>query len=144
VLRDVPEPALLVGSLKHERRAFVAAGVAVRSFPVRPDCALVQDGVPEPQLEAVLQHRGLAARIHDNFGEHLAIVVLLVANLHADRPVAVEEHFQHPHPLLCVDAVLTGVVQHHRVELAAHDLPGLRAFVRLVVPEVKRRRLLAL
>ena len=35
------------------------------------------------------------------------------------------------------------VVEHHLVELAANDLPGLRALVRLVVPEVERRRLLA-
>jgi hypothetical protein len=42
--------------------------------------------------------------------------------------------------LVCVDAVLARVVQHHPVELAADDLPRLRALVRLVVPEVERRR----
>jgi len=39
--------------------------------------------------------------------------------------------------------MLAGVVEHHVIEFAAHDLPGLRAFVRLVVPEIERRRQLA-
>jgi hypothetical protein len=42
-----------------------------------------------------------------------------------------------------IDAVLAGVLEHHLIELAAHDLPGLRALVRLVVVEVERRRFLA-
>src|SRR5579875_2930631 len=42
------------------------------------------------------------------------------------------------------DALLAGIVEHHRVKFAADDLPGLRAFVRLVVVEIKRGRFLAL
>ena len=61
----------------------------------------------------------------------------------ADRALALEEHLQHAHALVHLDAVLARVVEHHLVELAAHDLPGLRALVRLVVPEVERRRQLA-
>jgi hypothetical protein len=37
----------------------------------------------------------------------------------------------------------TRILEHQLVELAAHHLPRLRALVRLVVPEVKGRRLLA-
>src|SRR5581483_10768277 len=48
------------------------------------------------------------------------------------------------HAFLGLDAVLTGVVEHEQVELAPHDLPGLRALVRLVVPEIERCRQLAL
>ena len=47
------------------------------------------------------------------------------------------------HAFVRVHAVLARVVEHHLVELAADDLPGLRALVRLVVPEVERRRQLA-
>ena len=42
-----------------------------------------------------------------------------------------------------LDAVLPCVVQHHLIEFASHDLPRLRALVRLVVPEIERRRELA-
>src|SRR5205085_4029460 len=61
----------------------------------------------------------------------------------ADGPIAVEQHVQHARRLRYLDAVLAGVVEHHRVELAADHLPGLRALVRLVVVEVERGRLLA-
>ena len=40
-------------------------------------------------------------------------------------------------------AALDRFIEHHLVELAAHHLPRLRALVRLVVPEVERRRELA-
>ena len=141
VLRDVPEPPLLVAGLNHERGAFVAAAIAVRAFPVGPDRPLVQDRVPDPQLEPVLQHRGLPAGVDHDLRKHVSIVVLLVANLHAHRTVAVEQHLENAHAFLRVDAVLAGVVEHHLVEFAADHLPGLRAFVRLVVPEVEGRRL---
>ena len=39
-----------------------------------------------------------------------------------------------------LDAVLAGVVEHHVVELAAHDLPRLGTFMRLVVRKIKGRR----
>ena len=68
---------------------------------------------------------------------------VLALDLHADRAIALEQHVEHAHALVHVDAVLARVVEHHLVELAADDLPGLRALVRLVVPEVERRRQLA-
>ena len=68
---------------------------------------------------------------------------VLVLDADADGPVAVEQHLQHAGRLMDLDAVLAGVVEHHHVELAADDLPGLRALVRLVVVEVERRRQLA-
>src|SRR6188474_2053664 len=55
-------------------------------------------------------------------------------------PVAREEDIVHANAFMGVHAVLARVVQHHLIELAAHHLPGLRALVRLVVPEVERRR----
>src|SRR5262245_38667690 len=36
--------------------------------------------------------------------------------------------------------MFSSVLEHHLVELAPDDLPGLRALVRLVVPEVEGRR----
>ena len=56
---------------------------------------------------------------------------------------AFQQHVEHAHALVRLDAVLARVVEHHLVELAAHHLPGLRALVRLVVPEVEGRRQLA-
>ena len=66
VERDVPEPALPVAGLEDHRRAFVAAGVAVGPLPIRPDRTLVEDGIPQAQLEPVLQQRRLTARVDDD------------------------------------------------------------------------------
>ena len=62
----------------------------------------------------------------------------LVLHAHADRPAALEQHFQHARALVDVDAVLGRVVEQHLVELAADHLPGLRRLVRLVVDEIER------
>src|SRR5690606_30812434 len=48
----------------------------------------------------------------------------------------------HPRGLVDLHAMLGGVFKHHDVELAAADLPGLRAFVWLVVMKVERGRML--
>src|SRR5262249_43833167 len=91
VLRDVPEPALLVGGLDDHGGPFVAAGVAISAAPVGPDRPLVQDRVPEAQLELVLQHRALAAGVHDHLGAHLFLRAVLALNAHADRAAAVKQ-----------------------------------------------------
>ena len=62
-------------------------------------------------------------------------------DLHADGSLALHRYVVHAHAFVDVDAVLAGVVQHHLVELAAHDLPRLRTLVRLVVPEIEGCRL---
>jgi hypothetical protein len=59
---------------------------------------------------------------------------------HAGCAVAFEEHVHDMHAVERLDAVLARVVEQHLVELAAHDLPRLRTLVRLVVPEIERRR----
>ena len=59
------------------------------------------------------------------------------------RTIALEQHVDDMNAVEGLDAVLARVVEHHLVELAAHHLPGLRTLVRLVVPEVERRRQLA-
>ena len=61
----------------------------------------------------------------------------------ADGAVTLEQHLDHVDAVMRIHAVPARVLQHHVVELAAHHLPGLRAFVRLVVPEVEGRRQLA-
>jgi hypothetical protein len=143
VKRDVPEPAVLVPGLQHHRRPFIAAGIAIGALPVGPDGALVQDRIPEAQLEPVLQHRGLSGRVDDDLGAHLAAGAARVLDAHADRSIAVEQHVEDVDSLVRIHAVLARVLEHHLVELAAHDLPRLRALMRLVVPEVERRRQLA-
>ena len=77
------------------------------------------------------------------FARTSSLRAVLRLDAHADGPVAVEQHFQHAGRLVDLDALLAGVVEHHRVELAADHLPGLRALVRLVVVEVERGRQLA-
>src|SRR5262245_57879528 len=63
VQRNVPEPTLAVRGLQHDCRAFVLAGVAICAFPVSPDRSLVEDRIPDPQLEFVLQNSTLAAGV---------------------------------------------------------------------------------
>ena len=141
--RDVPEPALLARGLDHDGRPFVAARVAVGTFPVGPDRTLVEHGVPDAQPQPVLDQPDLPAGIDHDLGAHLALGAILAFDPHADGAVALEQHVEHAHALVHLHAVLARVVEHHLVELAAHHLPGLRALVRLVVPEVERRRQLA-
>jgi hypothetical protein len=62
-----------------------------------------------------------------------------IFELHADavgtRPL--EEDFEDAGTLVDGGAVFLGVLQQQRIEFAAADLPGLRALVRFVVPEVE-------
>ena len=94
VERDVPEPAVLALGLQHHRRAFVAAAVAIGAFPVGPDRALVQDRIPQAQLEPVLQERRLAAGVDDDLGTDVAARAVRVLDAHADRAVAIEQHVE--------------------------------------------------
>ena len=140
MLRDVPEPALLVAVLDDERRPLVTAGIAIRAFPIGPHRALVQHRIPDAQAQPVHHHPVLPAGVDHDLGPHLADAVV-VLDPDADRPIALEQHVEHAHALVRIHAMLAGVLEHHLIELAAHHLPRLRALVRLVVPEVKRRRL---
>ena len=140
VQRNVPEPSLSIGGLEHHRRAFVAPGVAIGAFPVGPDGALVEHRVPDPEAHLVLEQAVLSAGVDDHLGAHLTIGATLRTDRDADRAVVLEQDLDDANAFVHVDAVLARVVQHHLVELAAHHLPRLGALVRLVVPEVERRR----
>ena len=137
---DVPEPATLVSCLQHHRPAFVSAGIAIGTAPVGPDRAFVQDGIPHTQAEAILQQSDLTAGIDDDFGANLTWRGVGCLHGDADSAFTVEEYVEHARALVDLGTMLAGVIEHHPVELAADDLPGLRAFVRLVVPEVDRCR----
>ena len=143
VQRDVPPPAALVGRLHDQRGALVAVVVLGRALVVGPDRALVEERIPDAQAVAVHQQRRLAAGVDDHRRPHLAARAVRLLDLHADGALALEDHLEHVHALAGVDAVLARVLEQHLVELAALDLPRLRALVRLVVPEVERRRQLA-
>ena len=138
--RDVPEPTVAARRLKHHRRAFVAAGVAIGPFPVRPDGALVQDRIPDAEPKPILKQPGLTARIDDDPRAHIAPPSAVDLNGDADGPLAVEKHIDDAHAFVHDDAVLARVLEHHLIELAARDLPRLRALVRFVVPEIEWRR----
>ena len=143
VQRNVPEPALFAGRLDDDGRTLIATGVAIGVLPVGPDGAFVEDRVPDTQLEAVLQQSALTAGVDDHLGPHLAANSIAVLNLHSHGPRPLEQHVEHADLLVGVHAMFAAVVEHHLIELAAHDLPGLRTLVRLVVPEVERRGQLA-
>ena len=100
--------------------------------------------IPDAQPQPVQDQAVLAAGVDDDLGARTSRIVpssRLIRD--ADGAVALEQHVEHARAFVDVDAVLARVVEHHLVELAAHHLPGLRALVRLVVPEVERRRQLA-
>src|SRR5205085_3625270 len=113
---------------------------AVGPLPIGPDGPLVEYRVPEPQLETILEQRALTAGIDNDACTHFLLGAVVLLNAYADGLVLLEKHLQDARGLVDVDALLSGILQHHHVELAANDLPGLRAFMRLVVPKVKRRR----
>src|SRR3989449_1277513 len=158
---DVPEPAVALRirgplppgprRLQHHGRAFVAAGVAIRAFPVRPDGALVQHRIPDTQAETILNQPGLPAGVDDDLGADVTAPAAVLLNRDTDRTagaersrrVVLEDDINDADAFVDRDAMLARVVEHHFVELAAHHLPGLRTLVRLVVPEVERRRQLA-
>ena len=129
--------------LDDERGALVAAGVALRPLPVRPQGGLLEFRIPVAQAEAVDDERTLAAGVDDDLRPHLALRFVLGLHPNADGLLLLEEHLQHPRALVNLHAVLAGVVEVELVELAADDLPRLRRLVRLVVPEVERLRELA-
>jgi hypothetical protein len=137
VQRDVPEPAVAARGLDHDGGAFVSARISVGPLPVGPDGPFVEDGIPDPQAEPVLDEPRLAARVHDDLGPHVSDGAVLGPDLDPDGPAAFERHVEHAHALVDDRAVLTRVFQHHLVELAPLHLPGLRALVGLVVPEVE-------
>ena len=143
MLRDIPEPAGAARRLQDQRGAFVAARVAIGAFPVRPDRPFVQDRIPDAQPQPILNEPGLAARVDHDPRPHFAHRALRGPDRHADRPPVLEEDVQHAHALVRRDPVRARVLEQQLIELAAHDLPGLRALVRLVVPEVEGRRQLA-
>src|SRR5206468_1162573 len=64
-------------------------------------------------------------------------------DFHSGGALSFEQYFGYVHAFVRFDTVLAGILQHHPVEFAAHYLPGLRALVRLVVPEVEWRRQLS-
>src|SRR5262249_49779191 len=136
VERDVPEPAILVSGLNDERRALVLAGRALCALPVRPDRALVENRIPHPQAKTVHEQTILSAGVDDDLRAHLADATVGMFDRDADGAIAVEQHVSHTHTFVCDHAMLARVLEHYLIELAAYDLPRLRAGSRLVVPEV--------
>ena len=91
------QPVLAL-DLQHERGPFVPAVIAIGPFPVGPQGRLLQERIPFAQLEAVEQHRTLAAGIDDHLARTVSLLAGFILDAHADGPVAFEQHFQHAHP----------------------------------------------
>ena len=58
---------------------------------------------------------------------------------YAGGAVALEQDFEDPGTLVYLGTFCAGVVEEHRVEWAAQDLPSYRAFVGISVRKVKGR-----
>ena len=137
VLRDVPEPALFAFRLNNERGALVLARAAFGALPIGPNRGLLEFRIPFAQTEPAHNHRALAAGVDDHIGPHLAFRAVFLLKPNADRAVALEQHLQHAHAFMHLDAVFAGVVEQHEIELAANHLPRLRRFMRFVIDEIK-------
>jgi len=96
-----------------------------------------QIGIFHQKFEAVADHRALAAGVDDDFGGDGFVAAIFVGDAHAHGPFPVEDDFAHADAFFSDDAVLAGVLEHHLIEFAAEDLPGLRAFVGVVIGEVE-------
>ncbi len=137
---DIPEPAGFALRLQDDRGAFVPARVAIGPFPIRPQTRFAKRLVPVAESQAAADHGSLAAGIDDDLGTDFVLRAVFAGEFHADGPLPFPQDFEDADPLVHLHAVLAGVVEHHLVEFTAEDLPGLRAFVRLVVVEIKGLR----
>src|SRR5262249_27318755 len=129
--------------LNDEGCALVVACVPISPAPVSPDRALVEHRVPGAKLEAILKKGALSAGIDNHASPHFAWRALVELDSDADGSIAFKKPIEHARPFMSPNAVLAGVIEHHHVEFTANDLPGLRAVVGFVVPEIKGSRQLA-
>ena len=143
VKRDVPEPALLrhVGD---GRRALVQPRIAQRAFVVAPDRDLVEIGIAVLPLKLPREQRITAGGVDDDLGADLAaLLAVLDVGAHADDARSFHQDVADGDALPHFDALLARVVEQHRVELGAPDLPGLRTLVFDGLKEIERLRHLA-
>ena len=125
VLGDIPEPAVFAFDLNHERRAFVAAGVAIGAFPVGPERGFFQNGIPLAQVETIHDDGALAAGIDYDFRTDFLFGSVFFFDLHADRTLAFPNDAGDVDAFFDGDTVLLGIAEHHFVKFATDDLPGL-------------------
>ena len=124
--RDVPEPTFLAFRLDDERRAFIAARVALGALPVGPQRGFLKHRVPFAQAEAIDQKRALSAGIDNDLGMNGAWRPIRHADVDADRPLSIEKHFEHAGALVDLNAVLARVFEQHLIEFTPLNLPRLR------------------
>ena len=62
---------------------------------------------------------------NDDARPHFLGRAIFCFDSYANRPFAFEQDVHDAHAFVSFDAVLARVVQHHVVEFAANDLPGL-------------------
>ena len=127
-------------SVQLDSPGWVAPGVALCPFPIRPDRSFVQHRIPNAQVEAVHQQAVLAAGIDNHFGAYLPQRSIVRFDRHTSGSIVIEHYVHHAHAFVRFHAMLARIVQHHLIELAAGHLPGLRALMGFVVPEIKGRR----
>ena len=123
---------------------FVQPRVAHRVLVVAPHRDLVQIGVLVLPAELAREERVAAAGVDDHFGaDLLALDAVLRVGADADDARALHQHVADADVVPHLDALPSGVVEQHGVELMAPDLPRLRALVPDRLEEVERLRHLA-
>ena len=138
VQRNVPEPALLIFSLKHNGSPFILARIAVSTLPVGPNGPFVQHWVPHSQLLFLLNQATLTTGVDNHLGSHLFNGTVGMSGNYPNSLISFEQYFANMYAFFRFHPVFARVGQHHHVELAAHHLPGLGTFVRFVIREIKR------
>ena len=126
---DVPEPRVPVLGVEDQGRAFVDALVALAAAIVGVDRCLLQFGLGLGQLELAADQRALAGGIDDDLCGKIAGLAVGEFGAHAGGAVSLEQHFEYPGTLMYLGTFGAGVVEEHRVEWAAQDLPSYCAFV---------------
>ena len=141
VLRDVPEPAL-VWDESHRGASLVDAGVPLGPLVISPHGNLVELGITTPPSVASGSDGLAPRRVHGDWRANLHLSML--AGLDPNTIVsahAVLQQFGDFRLFPNRDAVLSGIVEHHLVELAAQDLPRLRhGFTIIPVEEIEGLR----
>src|SRR5262245_37143516 len=126
MLGDIPEPAVLARNLNNEGRSFSAAGIAIGSFPVRPECGFLEHRIPIAEVQPVHDHRALTAGIDDDLGPHFLLRAVLPLDIDSYRSFSLPNNTGDMDAFFHGYSVFLGISQHHFIELAADDLPGLR------------------
>ena len=153
--RNVPEPGVGFVGMHDEGCALVDPLVPPAPFEVSVDRRLLQRRLHFADPQPPGDESALTCGVHRNRGAEATLRAIRHLYHHAGsaapncarasrfiitRDVTLEQHIEHHGALDHLDAVVSGVVEHHLVKLAAQHLPRHRALVWVRVAKVEGRR----